>query len=310
MDASAPGEHGQFDHAETIRQFAYFRLPPISEYIADPQERGLRAWGLVLESLAKIAEIDDWVGTTGQVARPLPILDSYIRYTFQRLRLEGKICTTPDGRFASFNTALLTPHAEEVVGLFQTNQMVGAQSWVFVRWATESDRTLLKNFPEPPPLPEYVSSVADLVFDWDRPLKLAYDHILVDNIERFPEHLALAPFKARQALDFAVVLAIKRARRNYKTIVPQWYPRLRESGAQFLMPLDLTGDHRADLVLVVSSVGEAYRGHTVLTLDMAYTNARLVARPDSDWLLPRAANMPATDEAFEGLAESPGETID
>ncbi|WP_370267012.1 DUF3825 domain-containing protein [Leucobacter sp. OH1287] len=29
-----------------------------------------------------------------------------------------------------------------------------------------------------------------------------------------------------------------------------------------------------------------YRGDTVLTLDMAYANARLVASPDPDWLAP------------------------
>lgn len=27
-----------------------------------------------------------------------------------------------------------------------------------------------------------------------------------------------------------------------------------------------------------------YQGHTCLTLDMAYNNARLIARPNSDWL--------------------------
>jgi hypothetical protein len=55
----------------------------------------------------------------------------------------------------------------------------------------------------------------------------------------------------------------------------------------------------ADLALVVSSVEDrAYRGHTVLTLEMAYTNARLVARPDSDWLVPNAAPNQAIDEAF------------
>ena len=30
--------------------------------------------------------------------------------------------------------------------------------------------------------------------------------------------------------------------------------------------------------------GRCYRGNTVLTLDMAYSNARLLARPDPDWL--------------------------
>ena len=28
-----------------------------------------------------------------------------------------------------------------------------------------------------------------------------------------------------------------------------------------------------------------YVGKTILTLDMAYSNARLITRPDSDWLL-------------------------
>ena len=40
-----------------------------------------------------------------------------------------------------------------------------------------------------------------------------------------------------------------------------------------------------DLALVVSRVaGEKYQGETILTLDMAYKNSRLITRPDSDWL--------------------------
>ncbi len=32
-----------------------------------------------------------------------------------------------------------------------------------------------------------------------------------------------------------------------------------------------------------------YRGSTVLTMGMAYSNARLLARPDGDWLKPSGA---------------------
>lgn len=57
--------------------------------------------------------------------------------------------------------------------------------------------------------------------------------------------------------------------------------------------------------LVGSAIGDgAYRGHTVLTLEMAYTNARLVARPDSEWLTHCAAPIPAADEAFGAVASS------
>jgi hypothetical protein len=66
------------------------------------------------------------------------------------------------------------------------------------------------------------------------------------------------------------------------------------------MPLDLTGSGIADLALVVSAVSDsAYRGHTVLTLEMAYTNARLVARPDSEWLKPQAPATAAHDESLD-----------
>ena len=58
------------------------------------------------------------------------------------------------------------------------------------------------------------------------------------------------------------------------------------STIQLLLPLCLNQPDRADLALVVDKVGNSYRGNTVLTLDMAYRNARLITRPDSDWLRP------------------------
>lgn len=300
LSASATDAAG---YPDQLRRFAFFRVSS-SEYIDDARERGRLAWTQTLDSLAALAEPEDWTGREGDVARPLPILDSYLRYTYRRLVLEDKIAISDDGEYAALNTGLLTPHAEEVFGLFSRNRVDAPQPWLFQRWACESDRTILQRFPEPPPMAEYVHSSADLVYDWRRPLKLAYEHILVDNLDRFPADLANNVMRARQALDLAVAWAAKRARRNYKIVVPQWYPRLGAAGAQFLMPLDLSGDHSVDLALVVSAVGDiAYRGHTVLTLDMAYTNARLVARPDSEWLMPRATAIPSVDDAFDAEEE-------
>ena len=48
----------------------------------------------------------------------------------------------------------------------------------------------------------------------------------------------------------------------------------------------MTSPSQVDLALTVSREGDVYLASTVLTLDMAYNNARLVARPDSDWLTP------------------------
>jgi len=280
---------------DTIRSFAFFPYRG-DERLTGP-EAGIRAWADVLSALASLAEPEEWTGT--ELARTvLPILNSYVRYTYQRLVIEDKIAVTDDGEYAAFNTGLLTQYAEDIFGLFQKNRSENpnAQPWFFLRWATESDRDIMKCFPESPQMAEYVTTAADLVYDWRRELKLNYEHIIGDNVERFPPELAGSPARARSALAYAVELTLKRVRRNYKLVVPEWYPRLREAG--FLMPLDLTGSGNADLALVVSAVGDnSYRGHTVLTLEMAYTHARLVARPDSEWLKPQAPEAAVLEDA-------------
>jgi hypothetical protein len=287
-------------HAEGLRAFAFFpyRGPRINQGEFEPAELGRRAWEQTLTALADLAEAEDWVGSN-PTGRPFPILDSFLRYTHHRLVIEDKIAVTSDGEHAALNTGLLTAHAEEIFGLFQRNQHEESQRWYFDAWVTESNRDLLRFFDDPPQMAEYVTSASDLVYDWRRELKLAYDHILGDNIERFPADMVEVPLRARQALDSAINLTLRRVRRNHKLVIPQWYPKLGEAGAQFLMPLDLTGTGTADLALVVSAVGDrAYRAHTVLTLEMAYTNARLIARPDSDWLLPSAAPLSIVHDAL------------
>lgn len=52
-----------------------------------------------------------------------------------------------------------------------------------------------------------------------------------------------------------------------------------------LLPLCLNEDNRADVALVVQRMESGnYQGQTILTLPQAYLDARLVCRPDSDWL--------------------------
>ena len=46
----------------------------------------------------------------------------------------------------------------------------------------------------------------------------------------------------------------------------------------------LEDDETPTLALTVTKIGNFYQGHTCLTLDMAYNNARLIAKPESNWL--------------------------
>ena len=75
----------------------------------------------------------------------------------------------------------------------------------------------------------------------------------------------------------------KRIESNYKTVVPQWYG----NKIQLLTPLYLTNSEKPELVLVLSLSDDKskYYGHTCLTTEMAYNNARLIACSDSDVFL-------------------------
>ena len=53
-----------------------------------------------------------------------------------------------------------------------------------------------------------------------------------------------------------------------------------------LIPLCMSAQDNADLAIVVEDYGTMYRASTCLTLDQAINNARLLARPDRDWLNP------------------------
>ena len=76
----------------------------------------------------------------------------------------------------------------------------------------------------------------------------------------------------------------EKLKRNYKLAVPQYF--ITGGTIQLLIPLCLSTVDSADLAIVVEDYGNMYRASTCLTLDMAINNARLLARPDRDWLNP------------------------
>ncbi len=154
-------------HESRLRRFAFFPYRGDKDKWLPAQELSARAWDETLQSLADLAEPEDWTGSEPN-ERLLPILDNYLRYTHQRLVMEDKIAVSADGDYAASNTGLLTPFAEQVFGLFRRNNREHAQLWVFQRWATESAREILRGFPETPEMAEYVSAASDLVYDWRR----------------------------------------------------------------------------------------------------------------------------------------------
>ncbi|TDU83996.1 cold shock CspA family protein [Kribbella voronezhensis] len=239
------------------------------------------------QRLADICEPEDWtLEAEDSHATPgrLPILESYIRYTFARVEEQGQIPEGADAdstRVAAFNTGLVTTNQEEIYGFFAESRDA-AHDWHFVDWTKASDNRLSGVFDERPRLAQYWEDPAILFYDVRRPLILDWDHFVEDNIHRYPEGFRDNPALARAATMAAVETAKQRVARNYKTAVPQFH----RSEVQLLLPLSIDASGMAQLALVVRRVGNEYVGETVLPLHMAIKNARLLARPDRDWLQP------------------------
>lgn len=149
---------------------------------------------------------------------------------------------------------------------------------------------------------------------------LDWNHIVIENVDRLPhtflEENAPKKFEVKETDDMtfqdkehyfedlaaaiasdtkayrnitnrfkdALDLALKRVEWNFKTAIPTYFPT--NNKMSLLLPLSLSDDERVDVALVVEKTESGnYLGHTILPLEWAYSNARLVCRPDSDWLI-------------------------
>ena len=93
----------------------------------------------------------------------------------------------------------------------------------------------------------------------------------------------------------AVSLALKKVEWNYKTAIPVYFPA--QNTVSLLLPLCLVDEDHVDLALVVErQKSGAYQGQTILPLNLAYTNSRLITRPDSDWLKTDVISNTDSDE--------------
>jgi Domain of unknown function (DUF3825) len=248
-----------------------------------------KAYESRLKELAERAQPEDW---SFDAQQPYGILGNYLRYTFKRLFDQtGKIQEGVDSagaKVALFNTGLFTPNYEAIFAFFEANRDLSRQPWVLKDWLVDSDRRL-GFFRSKPPAARYFEKPEDLIYDPDRELIPNLDHILDDNVDRYPPDLRENPHRRRMMLQSAVAEAGKRAQMNYKVAVPQFYfghEGSERGRMQLLLPLCFDQPTRADLALVVERDWEAYayRAFTVLPLDRAYSNARLIAKPETDWL--------------------------
>ncbi|MBD3159782.1 MAG: DUF3825 domain-containing protein [Candidatus Lokiarchaeota archaeon] len=237
-----------------------------------------------LRNLADMAEPEDWSSSEALEEWTHPVLFHYLKYTFKRLVEEDKIAysSTDEGDFACFNTGLVTPLQEEIFAYFVKNRVEEASPWRFFNWLREGEYWLTK-FKSLPERANYFDDPKFLVYDTRMDLVVNKEHILNEHRDRFPPELQEHDdHTLSMLLDGAIRHAKKRVMRSYKAAVPQYYG----SKIQLLLPLCIRSAAKADLALVVDHGGDRYRATTVLSLSMAYSNARQIAKPDRQWLNP------------------------
>ena len=193
------------------------------------------------------------------------------------------------GSHAAFDTGLFTPHYERIYAVVVKR----AGRWELDAFVRERDRALRFLGASRPGRAQYFTDSTVLVYEHRRTLRESFEHIVDENVERFPVNLQADTALRRMALKGATEEAVKRVEMDYRTAVPVVYFLRggRRGIVQLLLPLVFDDSQTARLALVVGREGDdEYLARTVLTIDMAYNNARLLTRPGSDWLdAPREA---------------------
>ena len=218
------------------------------------------------------------------------ILKNYLEHIFRKVKQEGKIAYTSNNSHACFNTGLVTKNLEEIYAFFEAykrpKQGMNNSPFCFRAFLKESDYQLLKVFPgNLPEIANFFQKPEDLIFNPGCKLIPQIDHIIEDNIDRFPIHMqGLDNNEVRRRLEGAISEVKRKVKTNYKIAVPQYY----DNKIQLLLPLCLTpGSPNPDLALVTHKINmDTYTARTCLTLKMAYNNARLIVKPQRDWLKP------------------------
>lgn len=213
------------------------------------------------------------------------ILKNYLKYTFNKIQEEGIILE--EKSYFIFNTGLFDKYYNPIyVRAIEDHSQDSGKK--FKDFCTKYE-LLLDGIVKAPQRANYFSNPADLVFDWHHKININFRHILedVENRKRLPE-VILKANKPERELTGAIEESIKRVTANYKLAVPQYFNK----HIQLLLPLYFENNQTPSLALVLSKVSDKennteYLGHTCLTMDMAYYNARLITKPESNWLLPQ-----------------------
>lgn len=101
--------------------------------------------------------------------------------------------------------------------------------------------------------------------------------------------------KMKTAFEDAVAQTMRRIQWDFHTAVPIYYPK--ENKVCLALPICLVDENKEDIVLIVKRTpANKYEGATILSLDLAYADARVISCPESAWL--DASKISGTTESL------------
>lgn len=247
-----------------------------------------------LDSLESLAMPEKWCPSSVPAERTNkknPILESYFHHTFKRLWSEYCKAETDDqrqkiiyfdGNIACFNTGLFTANYSPIYAYFRRAvKETDRRPFSFYSFEDASSN-YLSSVSCLPRRANYFSDIRELIYDANLELRANVNHILDENISRFPPDLSSNKAMLLILFTGAIDIAKKRVQANYKVAVPTYY----RDEICLMLPLCLRDSEKTDLALAVVRKEGFYVAKTCLTLDMAYNDARLIAKPDNEWLTP------------------------
>lgn len=222
-----------------------------------------------------------------------------MNYTFKRLiELENSepgryFLVSSDQEWITFNTGLQNAHGSDLLAMFNKYKARldvpprPSADWVFKGCYPPNDRHYQAHFgAKAPDIAWYSTDSRDFIFDTGYDLERdVFDHLF----EREKERAGLPNASDEVVHNYlrgALENLIPKIRRNYKVAIPVYY--VEERRMQLLLPFSSASNANDVSCFLVDRDDDLkiYHVKTIFDLDHAYFAARLITRPDKDWLNP------------------------
>jgi len=253
-----------------------------------------------LDTIATCAIPEPWEFSGKTHSCKHPILKSYLENIFGKLRKEdeegkeNKVVYSSDRQHVLFNTNLPDTFGNDILILAEVRRKVNGSEYfenpgMFKTGLLGRRQLKFSDFANPEPA-TFFEDVNEVIFQSSWQIDTNFEHlfhIIQDNRQRFPkEYQAKDPAQVAGDLEKAIAMATRMAKRNFKYIAPMYRPQ--KDRIQLLMPIYLSGSYKQapDFALVLTPEEGIYLPETILPIEGAYQNARLIAMPDEAWLKP------------------------